>query len=62
MLSEKKQNKVINANDITRQNAVVISCGEQIRISSSTFFQQFEIKVKDVTIKIIQKLNYPKGE
>ena len=62
MLSEKKQNKVINANDITRQNAIVIFCGEQIRISSFSFFQQFEIKVKDVTIKIIQKLNYPKGE
>ena len=52
MLSEeKKQKKLINANVITRHNSVVISCDEQMRISSFSLFKHFPIKVNDVTIK-----------
>ena len=64
MLSEKKQKKLINANVITRHNAIVISCDEQMRISSFSLFKHFPIKVNDLTIKIIkiQELCYPKVE
>ena len=48
MLSEEK---VINANVITRHNAIVISCDEQMQISSFSLFKHFPIKVNDVTIK-----------
>ena len=64
MLSEeKKQKKLINANVITRHNAI-ISCDEQMWISSFSLFKHFPIKVNDVTIKIIkiQELSSPKGE
>ena len=55
---------MINANVITRQNAIVISCDEQMQISSFSLFKHFPIKVNDVTIKIIkiQELRPPKGE
>ena len=50
MLSEeKKQKKLINANVITRHNAIVISCDEQMQISSFSLFKYFPIKVNDVT-------------
>ena len=65
MLSEeKKQKKLINANVITRHNAIVISCDEQMWISSFSLFKHFPTKVNDVTIKIIkiQGLSSPKGE
>ena len=65
MLSEeKKQKKLINANVITRHNAIVISCDEQMQISSFSLFKHFPIKVNDVAIKIIkmQELSSPKGE
>ena len=65
MLSEeKKQKKLINANVITRHNAIAISCDEQMQISSFSLFKHFPIKVNDVTIKIIkiQELSSPKGE
>ena len=65
MLSEeKKQKKLINDIVITRHNAIVISCDEQIQISSFSFFKLFPIKVNDVTIKIIkiQELSSLKGE
>ena len=53
MLGEgKKQTKLINADVITRHNAIVISCDEQMWISSFSLFKQFPIKVNDVTIKI----------
>ena len=62
MLSEeKKQKKLINANVITRHNTIVISCDEQMRISTFSLFKHFLIKVNDVTIKI-QELSSPKGE
>ena len=64
MLSkEKKQKKLINANVITRHNAI-ISCDEQMWISSFSLFKHFPIKVNDVTIEIIkiQELSSPKGE
>ena len=52
MLSEeKKQKKLINANAITRHNAIVTSCDEQMQISSFSLFKHFPIKVNDVTIK-----------
>ena len=61
---EKKHRKLINANVIMRQNAIVISYDEQMRISSFSLFKHFPIKAKDVTIKIIkiQQLSYPKEE
>ena len=65
MLSEeKKQKKLINANVITRHNAIVISWDEQMWISSFSLFKHFPIKVDDRTIKIIkiQGLSSPKGE
>ena len=66
MLSEKKnQKKLINANVIKRYNSIVISCDEQMQISSLSLFKHFPIKVNDVTIKnliIIQELSSPKGE
>ena len=65
MLSEEKnQNKLINANVITRHNAVVISCDEKMHISSFSLFKHFPIKVNDVSVKIIkiQELRSPKGE
>ena len=66
MLSEeKKQKKLINANAITRHNTIVISCDEQMQISSFRLFKHFPIKVNDVTIKNlikIQELSSPKGE
>ena len=65
MISEgKKQTKLINANVITRHNAIVLSCDEQMQISSYSLFKHFSIKVNDVTIKIIkiQELRFPKGE
>ena len=66
MLSEKKnQKKLINANVITRYNAIVISCDEQMQISSFRLFKHFPIKVKDVATKNlikIQELSSPKGE
>ena len=52
MLSEKKQKKLINANVITRHNAIVISYDEQMQISSFSLFKHFPIKVNDATIKI----------
>ena len=48
---KKKQKKLINTNVITRHNAIVISCDEQMRISSFSLFKHFPIKVNDVTIK-----------
>ena len=48
---KKKQKKLINANVITRHNAIVISCDEQMQISSFSLFKHFPIKVNDVTIK-----------
>ena len=55
MLSEeKKQKKLINANVITRHNTIVISCDEQMQISSFSLFKHFPIQVNDVTIKIIK--------
>ena len=65
MLSEEKnQTKLINAIVITRHNATVISCDEQMQISSFSLFKHFPIKVDDVTSKIIkiQELSSPKGE
>ena len=64
MLSEKDQRKLINANVITRHNAIVISCDEEMQISSLSLFKHFQIKVNDVTIKTIkiQELSSPKGE
>ena len=61
---EKEQKKLINANVITRHNAIVISCDEQMQISSFSLFKHFSIKVNDVTIKIIkiEELSSPKGE
>ena len=53
MLSdEQNQKKLINANVITRHNAIVISCDEQMQISSFSLFKHFSIKVK--IIKIIK--------
>ena len=49
---KKKQKKLMNANVITRHNAIVISCDEQMQISSFSLFKHFSIKVNDVTIKI----------
>ena len=51
MLSEEKQKKLTNANVIARHNAIVISCDEQMQISSFILFKHFPIKVNDVTIK-----------
>ena len=52
MLSEeKKQTKLINANVITRHNAIAISCDEQMQISIFSLFKHFPIKVNVVTIK-----------
>ena len=65
MLSKKKkEKKLINANVITRHNTIVISCDEQMQISSFSLFKHFPIKVNDVTIEIIkiQELSPPKGE
>ena len=65
MLSEeKKLKKLINANVITRHNAVVISCDEQIQISSLSLFKHFSIKVNDLTINIIKipELSSPNSE
>ena len=65
MLSEKKkQKKLINVNVITRHNAIVISCDEQMQISSFSLFKHFPIKLNDVTVKIIQiqELSSPKRE
>ena len=65
MLSEeKKQNKLINTNVITKHNITVISCDAQLRRSSFSLFKLFPIKVNDVTIKTIkiQELSSPKGE
>ena len=60
---EKKQKKLINANVITRHNAIVISCDEKMQISSFSLFKHFPIKVNDETIKIIKipELSSPKG-
>ena len=52
MLSEKKQQKLINADVITRHNAIVLSCDKQMQISSFSLFKHFPIKVNDGTIKI----------
>ena len=57
MLSEEKQKKLINANVITRHNAIVISCDEQMCISSFSLFKHFPIKVNDVTINLLDTLN-----
>ena len=65
MLSEeKKQKKLINADVITRHNAIVISCDEQMQICSFSLFKHFPMKVNDLTIKIIKihELSSPKGE
>ena len=45
-------------------NAIVISCDEQMQISSFSLFKDFPIKVNDVTINLIkiQNLSSPKGE
>ena len=52
MLSkQKKQKKLINANVITKHDAIVISCDEQMQIFSFSLFKHFPIKVNDVTIK-----------
>ena len=61
---ENNQMKLINANVITRHNAIVISCDEQMQISSYSLFKHFPIKVNDVTNKIIkiQELSSLKGE
>ena len=49
---------------ITRHHAMVISCDEQMQISSFSLFKNFPVKVDDLTIKIIkiQELSSPKGE
>ena len=57
MLSEEKKERknkknLINTNVITRNNAVVISCDEQLWRSSLNFFKHFPIKIDDITIKI----------
>ena len=65
MLSkQKKQKKLINANVITKHNAIVISCDEQMQIFSFSLFKHFPIKVNDVTIKTvkIQELSSPNRE
>ena len=65
MLSEeKRQKKLINANVITRHNAIVISCDGQMHISSFSLLKHFPVKVNYVTIKIIKirELSSPKGE
>ena len=48
----------------SQDNAAVISCDEQMQISSFSLFKRFPIKVNDVTIKIIkiQELSSPKWE
>ena len=63
-MKKEKQKKLINANVMTRHNAIVTSRDEQIWISSFSLFKHFLIKVNDVTIKIIkiQGLRSPKGE
>ena len=38
--------------EFTRHNAIVISCDEQMEISSFSLFEHFPVKVNDVTIKI----------
>ena len=38
--------------EFTRHNAIVISCDEQMQISSFSWFEHFPVKVNDVTIKI----------
>ena len=63
MLSEeKKQKKLNNTNAVTIHNAIVISCDEQMQISSFSLFKYFPIKVNDVTIEIIKirELSSPK--
>ena len=64
LMEEKKQKKLINANVITRQNDIVISCDEQMHISSFSLFKHFPRKLNYGTIKItkIQELSSPKGE
>ena len=57
MLSEeKKQKKLINANVITRHNAIVISCDEQMRISSFSLFKHFP-KSKPILFQIGIRFN-----
>ena len=57
MLSEeKKQTKLINANVITRHNAIVISCDEQMQISSFSLFKHFPIKCFLHLIDILNEL------
>ena len=47
MLSEeKKQTKPTNANVITRHNNIVISCDQQMQISSVNLFKHFSNKSK----------------
>ena len=65
MLSkQKKQKKLINGNVITKHNAIVISCDEQMQIFSFSLFKHFPIKVNDATIKTvkIQELSSPNRE
>ena len=59
---KKKQKELINANVITRHNAIVTFCDEQIQISSFSLFRHFPIKVNDVTIKSNEnpKIELPK--
>ena len=56
--------KLINANVITKHNAIVISRDAQMQISTFSLFKHFPIKLNDVTNKIIKikELSSPKGE
>ena len=38
--------------EFTRHNAIVISCDEQMQLSSFSLFKHFPVKVNNVTIKI----------
>ena len=49
---EKKAKKLINTIVITRHNAIVIPCDEQLWRSSFNLFKHFPTNVNDVTIKI----------
>ena len=38
MLREEKAKKLVNANVITRHNAIAVSCDEQMQVSSFSLF------------------------
>ena len=52
---KKKQNKLINASVITRHNAIVISCDEQLQISSFSLFKNFAINQEKHVDKVLKK-------